>query len=76
MIELSERERQIVTLLKEGKSQEEVAKEVFISVRVVKYLIQNMCDRYRIANKSIRLVSFAIENNLLEINAQKDNSAA
>lgn len=69
---ITEKERQILNLLKTGMDQKDIAREVLLSTRAVKYTISVLCDRFGIiSQKSIELVAFAIENNLVEKNAQK-----
>lgn len=73
---LTEREINIIQCLKKGKTRGETAKEVFVSEPLLTKIIQDMCERLGIASyKSIELVSFAIENNLLEINSKNDNDS-
>lgn len=71
---ISEKERQILNLLKTGMDQKEIARKVLLSERGLKYHIAAMQTRFGIASKKVvELVVFAMENNLIEKNAQKCN---
>jgi DNA-binding NarL/FixJ family response regulator len=63
--QLSSRERQIVQLLAEGKSNKEVASELNIAVRTVEGHRAKIMDKLRLRSFS-DLVRYAIRNNIVE----------
>jgi DNA-binding NarL/FixJ family response regulator len=71
-MQVNDKEKQILNLLKTGMDQKKIADAVYVSHRSVKMIISSMCTRFGIeSQKSIELVSYAIENGIIEKNAQK-----
>jgi DNA-binding NarL/FixJ family response regulator len=71
-MQVSDKEKQILNLLKTGMDQKDIAKNVLVSHRSVKMIISSLCTRFGIeSQKSIELVSYAIENGIIEKNALK-----
>jgi DNA-binding NarL/FixJ family response regulator len=66
MTHLSEREMEILSLLKTGMSQKQIARNVYTSKRVVEYTIQSLCTRFN-CKKAIQLVSIAYEHGILPV---------
>ena len=54
-VTLTEREKDVVALVKEGKTNKEIAEELFISHNTVKKHLQNIYQKYGVTNK-IQLV--------------------
>jgi DNA-binding NarL/FixJ family response regulator len=63
---LTNRERQILKLIGEGKSNEEIAKQLWIALRTVKVHRQNIMKKLNIHNVA-ELVKFAIKSGIVEI---------
>lgn len=61
---LTIRQRQILKLLGEGLTTEEIGNKIFITGRGVRYEIESMCERFDCKNRT-GLVLFAYKNNLL-----------
>lgn len=49
---LSKREREVVQLVKEGKTNESIAKELHISINTVKKHLQNIYQKYSVNNRT------------------------
>jgi DNA-binding NarL/FixJ family response regulator len=64
-VELEEREKKILTLLWEEKSNKEIANEVFLSVRSVEKIRQDMKEKIG-ARSTIGLLKFAICKRIIE----------
>ena len=62
---LSEREREVLSLLALGHSNREIAKRLFISVRTAETHRAHVMQKLRVANRA-ELVQYAIRNGLLE----------
>lgn len=66
MIDLTERELDIIKLLAFGKSNNEIAGELFISVHTVKKNLENIYDKTGYHNR-VQIVIFALKNKLIEL---------
>jgi two-component system response regulator NreC len=62
---LSEREREVLTLLARGYTNQEIAKQLFISVRTAETHRAHVMQKLRLATRA-ELVSYALANGLLE----------
>jgi DNA-binding NarL/FixJ family response regulator len=63
---LTNREREILKLVGEGKSNEEIAKQLWIALRTVKVHRQNIMKKLNIHNVA-ELVKYAIKSGIVEI---------
>jgi len=65
--EFTGRELEILRLIAEGKSNEEMAEQLFLSVRTVEKHISNLYQKMGVSGKSARafIVSYAIRHNLV-----------
>ncbi|PLW91872.1 MAG: DNA-binding response regulator [Marinilabiliales bacterium] len=63
---LTKREKEVLVLFAEGRSNQEIANELFISIRTVETHKTNMLGKLDLKS-SIDLVKFAIKNNLIEL---------
>ena len=61
---ITEREFDVIKLLIEGKTNDEIGKELFISVHTVKKILENIYEKTSCKNR-VQIVVFAIKNNLL-----------
>ena len=66
---LSNRELEILELVSEGKSNKQIADELFISINTVKVHLNNIFKKINV-NSRTEAIMFAIENNLLKKNTQ------
>lgn len=66
MSQLSARELEVLKLIGEGLSNQEIADKLFISIRTVESHKTNMMKKVNLRS-SVDLVKFAIRNNLIEI---------
>jgi DNA-binding NarL/FixJ family response regulator len=64
-IELTEREQQVLKLICEEKTANEIGKEIFLSPRSVEGIRQRLIEKIGVRNTA-GLVMFAIKNNLVE----------
>ena len=66
--EFTGRELEILRLIAEGKSNEEMAEQLFLSVRTVEKHISNLYQKMGVSGKSARafIVSYAIRHNLVD----------
>jgi len=62
---LSDREREVLTLLARGYTNQEIAKQLFISVRTAETHRAHVMQKLRLATRA-ELVSYALANGLLE----------
>jgi two-component system response regulator NreC len=62
---LSDREREVLTLLARGFTNQEIAKQLFISTRTAETHRAHVMQKLRLANRA-ELVSYALANGLLE----------
>jgi two-component system, NarL family, response regulator NreC len=62
---LSDREREVLVLLARGFTNQEIAKQLFISVRTAETHRAHVMQKLRLATRA-ELVSYALANNLLE----------
>jgi len=63
---LSKRETEVLRLILEGLSNQEIAKATFVSIRTVETHKNNIMNKLSIKN-SVELVKYAIKNNFFEI---------
>ncbi len=63
---LTEREKDIVLFLLEGKTKKEIAKILALSVSTVKTNIENIYRKFNVHNK-IELLTFVIKNKIVEL---------
>ena len=61
----SEREREVLTLLARGYTNQEIAKQLYISVRTAETHRAHVMQKLRLATRA-ELVSYALANGLLE----------
>ena len=61
---LSERERQVLTLIAEGKTGQEVADELFISVNTVQTHRSHIMEKLNLHNRS-QLIRYALRKGLI-----------
>ena len=62
---LTEREREVLTLLAQGKTYQEIANTLFISVKTVDFHRSNLMRKLGFSNRA-QLVRFALEHGLIE----------
>jgi DNA-binding CsgD family transcriptional regulator len=58
-VELTEREKEIITLMLEGKTNRAIAEELFITENTIKSHCRNIYAKFNVRNKSELLVEFA-----------------
>jgi RNA polymerase sigma factor (sigma-70 family) len=63
---LTKREREILKLVAEGLSNQEIADNLFVNIRTVETHKTNILQKLQLKN-SVDLVKFAIRNNLFEL---------
>jgi len=63
---LTKREREIVSLVVEGLTNQEIADKLFVNIRTVETHKTNILQKLQLKS-SVDLVKFAIKNNLLEL---------
>ena len=66
---LTERERQVLELVVEGRSNKEIARALIISPKTVSVHRSNIMAKFGVRN-SVELVRYVIEHNLLGLNAR------
>jgi len=64
-IDLSEREREVLTLLAQGLSNKEIAEKLFFSVSTVKYHVRVLFSKLGATSRA-EVIALAWENNLIE----------
>jgi len=64
--DLTEREREILQLLAEGKRNDDIAKQLFISPQTVQTHVRNILGKLRVHSK-LEAVSFAVKNGALQV---------
>jgi len=64
--DLTEREREILGLLAQGKRNEDIAKELFISPQTVQTHIRNILGKLRVHSK-LEAVSFAVKHGTIQV---------
>lgn len=64
MVNLTKREREILTLLLTGKSNKEIASELYLSVHTIKTNLENIYEKFGIHNR-VMLVVHLVKNNYL-----------
>ena len=65
--QLSKREKQILTLVAQGKDNQSIARELFISEKTVKNYVSNILSKLGIENR-MKLIVFALEAGILKSN--------
>ena len=70
MPELSDREIEILRLLGQGKSNKELAQELFISVNTVKVHLNNVFKKLGVSSRT-EATLFAIEHKIIDCQSQK-----
>ena len=65
---LSEREREVLTLLAHGYTNQEIAKQLFISVRTAETHRAHIMQKLRLSSRA-ELVRYALDNGLLDAEA-------
>jgi len=63
---LTEREKEIVLYLVEGKTKPEIAASLFLSVATIKTNIENIYRKFSVHNK-VELIIHLIKNNIVEL---------
>lgn len=66
---LNEREKEILQLLWEEKSNKEIAEHLFLSVRSVEKIRQDMKEKVS-ARSTVGLLKYAIHNNIIRVETQ------
>jgi len=64
MEKFTKRELDVVKFLSEGKSNKEIAKELYISVHTVKTVLENLYEKTGIHNRLL-LVLYVYKNNII-----------
>jgi RNA polymerase sigma factor (sigma-70 family) len=64
--DLTEREREILQLLAEGKRNDDIAKQLYISPQTVQTHVRNILGKLRVHSK-LEAVSFAVKNGALQV---------
>jgi RNA polymerase sigma factor (sigma-70 family) len=64
--DLTEREREILQLLAEGKRNDDIAKQLYISPQTVQTHVRNILGKLRVHSK-LEAVSFAVKNGALRV---------
>lgn len=64
-IDLSEREREVLTLLAQGSSNKEIAEQLFLSVSTVKYHVRVLFSKLG-ANSRAEVIALAWDHNLIQ----------
>ena len=65
--QLSKREKQILALVAQGKDNQSIARELFISEKTVKNYVSNILSKLGIENR-MKLIVFALEAGILKSN--------
>ncbi len=69
--QLDERERQVLQLLWNEKSNKEIAKEIFLGIRSVEKIRQNLKDKLGIKS-TIGLIKYGIQNDIIRIDMDNE----
>jgi NarL family two-component system response regulator LiaR len=64
--DLTERERQILQLLAQGKRNDDIAAELFISPQTVQTHVRNILGKLRVHSK-LEAVAFAVKNGAIQV---------
>ena len=64
--DLTEREREILQLLAQGKRNDDIASELFISPQTVQTHVRNILGKLRVHSK-LEAVAFAVKNGALQV---------
>ncbi len=62
---LTEREREVLTLMVAGKTNKEIAQELFISLSTVKFHISSILSKFRVSSRT-EAVALALQNKLVD----------
>ena len=63
---LTQREKEIVLLILKGKTKNDIAKDLFLSVSTVKTNVENIYQKFNLHNKT-ELIIYVICNKIVEI---------
>ena len=63
---LTEREKEIVLYLLEGKTKQEVAKSLSLSISTIKTNVENIYRKFNVHNK-VEFVIYTVKNKIVEI---------
>ncbi|MCF8299296.1 MAG: response regulator transcription factor, partial [Saprospiraceae bacterium] len=64
--DLTKREKEILKLVVEGLSNQEIANKLFVNIRTIETHKTNIMNKLELKN-SVELVKFAIKNRLVEL---------
>lgn len=64
-IHLTEREREVLALLVEGKNNKQIAQELGISLSTVKFHVSSILDKFRVSSRT-QAVALALQNKLVD----------
>jgi NarL family two-component system response regulator LiaR len=64
--DLTERERQILQLLAQGKRNDDIAAELFISPQTVQTHVRNILGKLRVHSK-LEAVAFAVKHGVIQV---------
>ncbi len=70
--ELTHREKEVLQLIAEGRTNQEVAKKLFISVRTVEFHRANIMHKLQL-NDLASLIKYTIQKGIVQINSIKEN---
>lgn len=70
--ELTHREKEVLQLIAEGRTNQEVARKLFISVRTVEFHRANIMHKLQL-NDLASLIKYAIQKGIVQINSIKEN---
>lgn len=71
---LTERERQVLTLICKGKKNKSIADDLFITETTVRHHLTSIFEKFEITNR-LELVIYAFKNNLVKIPAKTESPA-
>ena len=64
--DLTEREREILGLLAQGKRNEDIAKQLYISPQTVQTHVRNILGKLRVHSK-LEAVTFAVKHGVIQV---------
>lgn len=70
--ELTHREKEVLQLIAEGRTNQEVARKLFISVRTVEFHRANIMHKLQL-NDLASLIKYTIQKGIVQINSIKEN---